>query len=440
MSLLCLGLSHRDTPLPLLERVVLGRDQTQKLLDDLVAASLVSEAMVLSTCNRVEIYACVEKFHPGLALTSELLSRHTGVPFEDLAGHVYVHYDERAVQHLFTVAASLDSMLVGEHQILGQVRDAFRFAQERGHAGRELHAIVEDALHAAKRVHAETRIDAAGNALVDRGLRLLSERIGELSGKSALVIGAGAMASVAAAALRGAGVGALFVTSRTMSRATRLAARYSGTGIELAGLAGILSDVDVVVSCTGAAGTVVPAATVETAMTKRPTRPLGILDIALPHDVDPDVAALPGVVRIDLETLRPVLADSATADDVRAARRILEEEFAAHLARRAAIGVVPTVVALREKAARVVAAELRRLDRKIPQLDTRIREEIHAAVRRVVDKLLHAPTVRVQELAGSAGPDSYSEALRTLFDLDLATTEAISRPDAVYDEAAEERP
>ncbi|MBX5447396.1 MAG: glutamyl-tRNA reductase [Acidothermus cellulolyticus] len=435
MSLLVVGVSHRGTPLSLLERAVLDSDQATKLLDDLVGSPVVREGMVLSTCNRVEIYACVEKFHPALTLISELLSRHGNVNFDEIAGHVYVHYDDRAVQHLFAVAAGLDSMLIGEHQVVGQVRDAFRLAQERGYAGRDLHAIVQDALHAARRVRAETRIDSAGQTLVDVGLQILSDRLGPLAGRRALVIGAGAMASVAAAALTRVGITGLTVASRTLRRATALAQRYNGQAAALEKLADLLAETDVVVSCTGSVHPVVDAATLTKAVAGR-TDPLGILDIALPHDVDPDVDRLPNVIRVDLETLRPVLENTAGSADVRHARQILDEEFDAHVARRTAVGVVPTVVALRDKAARVVAAELRRLEKRLPELDPRQFEEIRTTVHRVVDKLLHAPTVRVQELAGLAGPDSYSEALRTLFDLDPAQPVAISAPQPSTDSPA----
>ncbi len=205
MSLLVVGLSHRSAPLPLLERTSLSIDAAGKLLDDVVAAPAVDEAMLLSTCNRVELYASVEKFHAGVAALSELLARHTGVGFDELSPHVYVHYEDRAAQHLFAVTSSLDSMLVGEHQILGQVRAAFRTARDRGDAGSSLHDVIERALHAAKRVHAETGIDAVGTTLIEAGLRLGAP--GGLDGQHAVVVGAGSMASIAVAALRTAGVG-----------------------------------------------------------------------------------------------------------------------------------------------------------------------------------------------------------------------------------------
>jgi glutamyl-tRNA reductase len=440
MSLLVVGLSHRSAPLPLLERVSLASDAAGKLLDDVVASPAVDEAMLLATCNRVELYASVEKFHAGVAALSELLARHTGVGFDELSPHVYVHYEERAAQHLFAVAASLDSMLVGEHQILGQVRSAFRNAQDRGDAGTALHNVVEHALHAAKRAHAETGIDAAGNTLVEAGLQLGVEVLNTnkstgdagLPARRAIVIGAGAMASVAATVLRGSAnlnVADLLVVSRTLRTAQLLAARVGGRALQMADLETELADADVVVTCTGADTIVLAADVVARAMAGRAARPLFILDVAVPRDVDARVAEVPGVTLVDLDVLAPVVENAAASEDVREARRIVDAELAAYAAAHRASGVAPTVVALRDKAAQIVAAEMHRLDRRLPELDAAAREEIAATVRRVVDKVLHAPTVRVQELADTVGPESYPEALRRLFDLDPSAPTAIAAPD-----------
>jgi len=429
MSLLVVGLSHRSAPMSLLERVALSSETAGKLLDDVVAAPAIDEAMLLSTCNRVELYASVEKFHAGVATLSELMAQHTGVAFDEISPFVYVHYEERAVQHLFAVTSSLDSMLIGEHQILGQVRNAFRLAQERGDAGTALHEAVEHALHAAKRAHAETGIDSAGTTLIDLGLRVGGANLGGFAARRALVVGAGSMASVAAAALSSSGIGELVVASRTLANAENLAARFGARAVPIAELEHELAGVDIVVSCTGAEGVVLPADVVARAMSTRPDRALLMLDVALPRDVDPAAADLANVTVLDLDALKPVLEQATAADDVREARRIVDEELAAYMSLRTAAGVAPTVVALRDQAARVVAAELRRLERRLPQLDDGARGEIESTVRRVVDKVLHAPTVRVQELAGLAGPESYPEALRRLFDLDPAAPAAIVAPE-----------
>ncbi len=428
MSLLVVGLSHRSAPLPLLERTSLSVEAAGKLLDDVVAAQAVDEAMLLSTCNRVELYASVDKFHAGVAALSELLARHTGVGFDELSPHVYVHYEERAAQHLFTVTSSLDSMLVGEHQILGQVRAAFRTARDRGDAGSVLHEVVERALHAAKRVHTETGIDAVGTTLIEAGLQL--DTAAGLQGRHAVVVGAGSMASIAVAALRAAGVGDLVVASRTIATADVLATRAGGRAAAMADLQDEIAGADVVVTCTGSDTQVLSVEMVERAMAVRSDRPLFILDVAVPRDVDPRVGELAGVALFDLDVLAPMVDDAAAADDVLEARRIVDVELAAYVSARRASGVAPTVVALRDKAAQMVAAEMHRLERRLPNLDDVARAEIAATVQRVVDKVLHAPTVRVQELADTVGPTSYPEALRRLFDLDPSAPAALVAPDS----------
>ncbi|HEY3925977.1 MAG TPA: glutamyl-tRNA reductase [Acidothermaceae bacterium] len=432
MSLLVVGLSHRSAPLPLLERTSLSVDAAGKLLDDVVAAPAVDEAMLLSTCNRVELYASVEKFHAGVAALSELLARHTGVGFDELSPHVYVHYEDRAAQHLFAVTSSLDSMLVGEHQILGQVRAAFRTARDRGDAGSALHDVIERALHAAKRVHAETGIDAVGTTLVEAGLRLGAP--GGLNGQHAVVVGAGSMASIAVAALRAAGVGELVIASRTMLSAELLATRSGGRAAEMAELENEIGGADVVVTCTGSDSQVLTADVVARAMAARVDRPLFILDVAVPRDVDPRVGELAGVTLFDIDALAPLVDNVAAADDVLEARRIVDIELAAYVSARRASGVAPTVVALRDKGAQMVAAELHRLERRLPNLDEAARVEIATTMQRVVDKVLHAPTVRVQELADTVGPTSYPEALRRLFDLDPSAPAALVAPDLTDDE------
>ena len=436
MSILVVGLSHRTAPVPLLERVALTADAAAKLARDLVTDPHVAEAVVLSTCNRVEVYAAVEKFHSGLAAATELLGRHAHVAVEDLSDHLYVHYDDRAVQHAFTVASGLDSMVVGEAQVLGQVRQALRAGQEHGTAGRLLNELLQQALRVGKRAHAETGIDAAARSLVAVGLGLGDVALGGLAGRRALVVGAGAMSTLTAHTLRRHGVGDLVVVNRTYAAAERLAGAVSGRAARLDAVGAELALADVVVSCTGAVGTVVTADDVRTARLARGAAPQFVLDLALPRDVDPAVADLDGVALVDLERLAAALEDDEHAADIDAVRRIVADEVAAFLGWQRAASVAPTVVALREMAAEVVASELTRLSGRLPDLDRHSRDEVAQTVRRVVDKLLHAPTVRVKELADAPGGGNYADALRDLFDLDQRTVEALS---VLEDPALEER-
>jgi glutamyl-tRNA reductase len=427
MSVLVVGLSHRTAPVTLLERATLPGSAAGKLAADAVTGEHVGESVVLSTCNRVEVYAEVDKFHGGVAEVSERLARATGVALDALTPHLYVHYEDRAVQHLFSVACGLDSMVVGEGQILGQVKQSLRAAQDAGAAGRVLNELIQHALRVGKRAHTETRIDQAGQSLVTVGLDLAERTLGRLAGGSGLVVGAGSMAALAAATLRRRGLRHVAVVNRTVRHAQRLAAAVQGQAGGLDALRAELALADVVVSCTGAVGTVISAEAVAAARAARGQSPQVLLDLALPRDVDPDVRDVDGVSVVDLEHLAAELAGSPGAPDVDAVRRIVTDEVAAFLGWQRAASVAPTVVALRSMAADVVSSELTRLAGRLPDLDERSRDEIGQAVRRVVDKLLHAPTVRVKELAGEPGGHSYAEALRELFDLDPMAVEVVTR-------------
>ncbi len=433
------GLSYRSAPVPLLERLAVAADEVTKVLHELRQAPHVAESLVLSTCNRVEVYADVYKFHGGVSAVSELLAGVSGVPLETLTQHLYVHYEDRAVQHLFSVACGLDSMVVGEGQILGQLRAAYRVATEEGGTGRVLEPLVQRALRVGKRARSETGIDQAGASLVGAGLDLAPPAIGPLAGRPALVIGAGSMSALAGASLRRAGVGAITVANRTAAGAQRLADALGGAAVGLDRLAEAVAAADLVVSATGAAGTVVGVDEVAAGVRARSGRPLFVLDLALPRDVDPAVAALPGVTVVDLEALSTALDGGSTALEVDAVRRIVTDEVGDFLAEQRSARVAPTVVALRSKAAEVVDLELARLAGRLPTLDERSRREVAAAVRRVVDKLLHGPTVRVKELAVEPGGDSYAAALRELFDLDPATAEVVARANVLV-EAEESLP
>ncbi|MEU3995456.1 glutamyl-tRNA reductase [Streptomyces fungicidicus] len=563
MSLLVVGLSHRSAPVSVLERASLHADAQTKLLQDTVAAEPAAEGAVLATCNRIELYADVDKFHAGVAELSTLLAQHSGVGLEELTPYLYVHYEDRAVHHLFSVACGLDSMVVGEGQILGQIKDSLARAQELHTAGRLLNDLFQQALRVGKRAHSETGIDRAGQSLVTFGMEQLA--LGApveiwARDKKALVIGAGSMSSLAAATLARAGVAEIAIANRTPERAERLAA-ILGEGDDTDVLARAvpmdsvpfeLTRADVVVSCTGATGLVLTAdaiaagagsrtgrpvvvdldeeaaaetppgptsagadegcpldlsavrpgfsvmgeaavagmdaATLEqhaawaasgtadrresarggpgadaeligalaaTASTvgriperrrpepvAEPPRPepvLFLLDLAMPRDIDAAAHRLAGVRLVDIESLAEASADAPMAADVDQVRRIVSDEVAAFGAAQRAAHITPTVVALRTMAADVVAGEIARLEGRLPGLDDKHRAEITQTVRRVVDKLLHAPTVRVKQLAAEPGGAGYADALRTLFDLDPETVASVSRAEESTEKNAENR-
>jgi glutamyl-tRNA reductase len=429
MSMLVVGLSHRGAPVTLLERAAVAGDELVKLLHEIHRAPHIGEAMVVSTCNRVEVYASVDKFHAGVSTISDLLCLSSGVPHEDLCEHIYVHYEDRAVQHIFSTVCGLESMVVGEGQIIGQVRQALRLAQHEGTVARDVNEVVQQALRVGKRAHHETGIDKAGASLVSVGLDLATEHLGSLAGKRALIVGAGSMSALAAATLDRAGVGEIVIANRTYSRGAHLAASLTADAraVHLEDLGQALAAADLIVSCTGATGIVITAEQLAAARRDK----VFLLDLALPHDVDKGVTALPGVALAGLDELRLAeqAAQSIGADAVEAVRKIVADEVSAFLGNARAAAVAPTVVALRSKAADVVESELQRLAGRLPELDERSRKEITQTVRRVVDKLLHAPTVRVKELAAGPGGDAYAAALRELFDLDPKAPEAVARAD-----------
>jgi glutamyl-tRNA reductase len=568
MSLLVVGLSHRSAPVSVLERAALSADAQVKLLQDTVAAEPATEAAVLATCNRIELYADVDKFHAGVAELSTLLAQHSGVGLDELTPYLYVHYEDRAVHHLFSVACGLDSMVVGEGQILGQIKDSLAKAQELHSAGRLLNDLFQQALRVGKRAHSETGIDRAGQSLVTFGLEQLAAGADVQDwarGKKALVIGAGSMSSLAAATLARAGVAEIVVANRTHDRAERLAAllgEHYGQGLSEADDTDVLARAvpmdavpveltraDLAVSCTGATGVVLTAEEIASAVEGRTGRPvafdeardsgrttvdsagvrqtplpptsvgtdencpldvaavqggfsvmgeaavagmdaatleqhaawaagsavdrreaarrspeadaelitalaatvatvgriperrkpepvaeaprpapvLSLLDLAMPRDIDAAVHRLAGVRLVDIESLAEASADAPMAADVDQVRRIVSDEVAAFGAAQRAAHITPTVVALRTMAADVVANEIARLEGRLPGLDDKHRSEITQTVRRVVDKLLHAPTVRVKQLAAEPGGAGYADALRTLFDLDQETVASVSR-------------
>ncbi|MFB9927879.1 glutamyl-tRNA reductase [Amycolatopsis halotolerans] len=430
MSVLAVGLSHRSADLGTLERAAISADELTKVLHDLQQAEHVSEVMLVSTCNRIEVYAVVETFHGGVNDVSDVLSRKAGMEPAELYDSLYVHYAGAAVEHLFSVASGLDSMVVGETQILGQVRSSYATARDAGTVGRTLHELIQTTLRVGKRVHSETGLDQLGASVVSEALAAA----GDIAGKHALIVGAGSMGALAASQLRKAGIAEITVANRTEANAARLAEKVVAEGIParsvpLSSLAGAVEQADLVVACTGAQDAVFLAGHVPA----RGGRPLVVCDLGLPKDVDVAVADLADVTVVDLETIQRRMRDAGaptTERQTAKANGIVLDEVREYLAGQRSAEVTPTVTALRRRAAEVVDAELLRLDNRLPELDSQVREEVGRTVRRVVDKLLHAPTVRVKQLAAETADTDYANALRELFCLDPQAPAAVASPTA----------
>ncbi|MBE3075767.1 MAG: glutamyl-tRNA reductase [Actinobacteria bacterium] len=430
MSVVVLGLSHRSAPIALLEAVALDPARAAALAIAVRCGENVNETLVLATCNRVEVYADVVTFHGAVAEIGDALAAASGVPLAELREHLYIHYEDRAVAHVFSVACGLDSMAVGEGQILGQLRMALRSAQKRGQAGGSLSALFQQALRVGKRAHAETGIDSVSVSLVEAGLRRAADLLGPLADTRVLVVGAGSMSSLAATTISRLGCAELVIINRTLVKAERLAAATGGRALRLADLKVALSRADLVISCTGALGHVITAQTLLAAADSRAGGPRMFMDLGLPRNVAPDVADLPGEHVVGLAELDEILAeDSQTPPHVKAVGDLVIAEVAGYLISRRAQEVAPTVALFRSRAADVVAAELSRLDQHLPDdLSEDARSEIHLAVHRVVKKLLHTPTVRVQTLAADGQGGDYALALRQLFDLDRHEVATVSVP------------
>ncbi|MFC7595633.1 glutamyl-tRNA reductase [Terrabacter sp. GCM10028922] len=454
MNLLVIGLSHHTAPLSVLEALSESPDRAEAIAASVLRSATATEAVVLSTCNRLEVYAAVPAFHPAVAAIGEALALAAGIePASDarpaadvlptdpaealasraeaLAEHLYVRYDDAAVAHAFTVACGLDSMAVGESQILGQMRDALTGAQRRGQVAESLNALFQAALRVGKRAHTETDIDQHSVSLVQIALEEATTVLGPLEGASAAVVGAGGMSGLAAATLGRAGVASLTIVNRTAERAERLAAATSGTARRWDDLADVLAESDLVVVCTGAVGHVITAPMLAESAARRGGRPQVVVDLALPRDVEPLGSwpePLPSVTLVDLQALGLLLEGRADMTQVARVRELVTGEVADHLTRRMEKSVAPTVAALRARAAELVSSEMDRLDQRLPGLDEATRAEVGLAVHRIVEKLLHTPTMRVKEFAMEGSGDDYAAALRELFDLEPKDVANVSAP------------
>ena len=454
MSLLVIGLSHHTAPLSVLEARSESPGRAEAIAASVLRSATATEAVVLSTCNRLEVYAAVPAFHPAVAAIGEALAIAAGIePTSDalpptdmpptdpaealasraeaLADHLYVRYDDAAVAHAFTVACGLDSMAVGESQILGQMREALAGAQERGQVAESLNALFQAALRVGKRAHTDTDIDQHSVSLVQIALEEAAGVLGPLERAAAAVVGAGGMSGLAAATVARQGVASLTIVNRTPERAERLAAATSGTARSWDDLADVLAGSDLVVTCTGAVGHVITAPMLAESAARRGGRPQVVVDLGLPRDVEPEASwkePVPGVSLIDLQAIGLLLEGRADATQVVRVRELVTGEVADYLTRRMEQSVAPTVAALRSRAAELVASEMDRLDQRLPGLDEATRAEVGLAVHRIVEKLLHTPTMRVKEFAMEGSGDDYAAALRELFDLEPKDVANVSAP------------
>lgn len=420
MPVVVIGVNHRTAPLGVLEAMTVGDAALGKTLHALLTKEHVSEAVVLSTCNRTEVYAVAEKFHGGYADVRAVLAELAFLDPEDFADHLYVHHDSAAVAHLFDVVSGLDSAVLGEHEIQGQVKTAWEKARLDDAAGTTLNLLFRHALEAGKRARSETGIGRGTASVSYAAVALAAQQLGSLEGRRAVVLGAGEMGSSMAESLAAAGLAELVVANRTHEKAKALAAAIGGRAIRFADLADELVDADVLLTSTGASSVLLTRADVEAAMAARGGQPIVLVDIAVPRDIDPSVADIPGVTVLDMDDLG-AFADRGLAErrrEIDAVRTILDEELERFQAATSAREVAPVIVALRDAAEAARAAELDKARPRLGDLDEAQLASIEKLTQGLVAKLLHQPTVALREAAGTAKGDRLVQALRDLFDID----------------------
>lgn len=420
MPVLTLGVSYRRAPVEVLERLAVSEEQEPKAYRRLDGLEAVREAVILSTCNRVEVVADVPLYHQGFQDLKRFLTEHAEVPVEELAEPLYAHYEDDAVEHLFRVAAGLDSMVLGEPQILAQVRAAFRRAEAEGATGPVLADLFRRAVRAGRRARAETAIGATPAAFVEAGAELATEHLGGLEGRSVLIVGSGEMGSLAARTLRARSVGDILVLSRRPGRAERLAAGVDGRYGGMDRLDEGLSAAELVVCSTGATRPVISGAAVRRARREGRRRRF-LLDLAVPRDIEPEAAGMPEVSLADIDDLRDVVArrGGQAPGEVDRAQDIVRDEVRRYAVARRAARLAPLIEALQDRGEEVRAAEVRRMAGRLAALSERERETVDLLTRRIVRRLLHEPVVRLKDQAGQGGTDPVARTVADLFGIDL---------------------
>jgi glutamyl-tRNA reductase len=413
------GLNHRTAPVELLERVSVPPAGLVKALHALRVREHLAEIVLLSTCNRTEVYARTTLFHPAVQDVRDFLAAHASVDADDLGEHLYTYHDDAAVAHLFGVAAGVDSMIVGEGEILGQVREAWRAAEREGTAGQLLSRVFRQAVEVGKRSRTETDIGRHAVSVSSAAVALAADRLGSLEKRRVLVLGAGEVGEGMAVALAGAGADEIVVANRTASRARELARRVKGRPISLGEVADELVRADVLLTSTGASDIVIERSDIETVMQRRDGRAFLIVDVALPRDVDPGVRQVFGVMLLDMDDLKAFALHSLEQRqlEVGRVRTILAEELERFRAERSAREVAPVVTALRGRAEEIRQAELERFRSRLADLDPATRKAVEALTAGIVNKLLHDPTVRVKDAAGTPRGELFTDALTELFSL-----------------------
>jgi glutamyl-tRNA reductase len=433
VSLVVIGLNHRTTPVELLERMAVPPPELPKALHTLERSDNLAEVAVLSTCNRTEVYARCTRFHPAVEDVRHFLTDQSALDPDTIADHLYTYHDDAAVAHLFGVAAGVDSMIVGEGEILGQVREAWQVAEREGMIGQLLSRVFRQSVEVGKRARTETGIGRHAVSVSSAAVAVAGERLGGLENRRVLVIGAGDVGTGMTIALNGAGVGEIVVANRSRDRAAELAARVGGRAIGLDEVGDTLIESDVLLASTTASDVLLERSEIEAAMARRDGRALLIVDIAVPRNVDPGVGQVFGVTLLDIDGLKAFAAQSLEQrrQEIGKVREIITAELDKFRLERSAREVAPLISSMRARADELRASELERFRSRLARLDPDERDAVDALTRGLVNKLLHDPTVRVKDAAGTAQGEIYADALAALFGLD----DAADSPEAPADGA-----
>jgi glutamyl-tRNA reductase len=420
MHLMVVGLNYRTAPVEMRERFALAEGDTLQALESLKRTTGILEGAILATCNRTEIYAVIDRPHLCGHYVRNFMEQWFRIPRQQFNPYLYMHEDDRAVEHLFRVACGLDSMVIGETQILGQVRDAFLLAQEHGATGTIFNRLFKQAITLGKRAFSETSIGENAVSVSYAAVELGKRIFGRFDDKTVLILGAGKMSELTARHLHANGASRVFVAGRTVSRAEELAAKFGGTALAMEEAIRRLQDADIVISSTGAEGFVLERRAVEDAMARRKKRPLFLIDIAVPRDIDPASGDIPNVFLYNIDDLEGIVEgnlekrrqEAAVIENMIAAEREAYREWYATL------GVSPLIRALQEKAAAIHESTLDSLLRKLPELDERERKVIRKLTKSMVSQMIHDPILRVKELAAEKKGEEAMRLFVQLFSLE----------------------
>ncbi len=419
MSVIVVGLNHRTVPLDLFEKMTVPEAKLPKALADLSSRENISESVILSTCNRIEIYAYAEKFHGAYQDIRNFLSEISHVAPEDFSDHLIGLFGSDAIEHLFKVSSGIDSAVIGEHEILGQVRSAWELAIEEQAVGTVLNSLFRHSLEVGKRARSETSISRNITSVSQAAVAMADKQLNGLIGKRVLVVGAGEMGEGMAKSLHAGGITELRVANRTWDRAVETAERLNGKPVRLDELPQNLTEVDLLLTSTGATAAILEYGDLDEAARQREGRELLIVDIAVPRDVDPAAAELDGVTLLDMDDLREFAEKGIRAreKEVSSVKEIINEELERFSNLFSARSVAPIVTQLHSRAEEIRNAELQKLFRKFPELTSEQLKGIETLTSVIANTLIHEPTVRLKDAAGTPKGERLSEALQDLFDL-----------------------